>query len=133
MSITNPADCYMRSVIRFLNAKNIRRAENLRQLVEAYGRGFMNHGNLHKRCRLFTGGRADVTMKPGLHAHATSQRIRSTGLKLMCMKIGDSPLMSFMTFFHVLRCLPSTRCSQMSTTRNVCFCLVVFGTLPPPL
>jgi hypothetical protein len=45
MSITNPADCEVRSVIRFLNAQNIRPAEIHRQRVEVYGEGVMNEGN----------------------------------------------------------------------------------------
>jgi hypothetical protein len=62
MSITNPADCKGRSMIRFLNAKSIRPAEIHRKLVEVYGEGegVMNEGNVCKWCRLFNGGRTDV-------------------------------------------------------------------------
>jgi hypothetical protein len=42
MSITNPADCEVCSVIQFLNAKNIRPAEIHRELVKVYGEGVMN-------------------------------------------------------------------------------------------
>jgi hypothetical protein len=42
MSITNPADCEVRSMIRYLNAKNIRSAEIHLQLVEMSGEGDKN-------------------------------------------------------------------------------------------
>jgi hypothetical protein len=60
MSITNPTDYEMRSVIQFLNTKNIRPAEILRQLVKVYGEVVMNKGNMCKWCRLFNGGKTDV-------------------------------------------------------------------------
>jgi histone-lysine N-methyltransferase SETMAR len=60
MSVTNPADCEVRSVIRFLNVKNIHPAEIHRQLVRMYGEGVMNEGNVHMWCHLFNGGRTDV-------------------------------------------------------------------------
>jgi hypothetical protein len=37
MSITNPADCGVNSVIRFLNTKNIVPTEIRSQIVEVYG------------------------------------------------------------------------------------------------
>jgi hypothetical protein len=46
MSIANPAYCEVRSVIRFLNAKNSSPAEIYRQIVEVYGEGVMNEGNV---------------------------------------------------------------------------------------
>jgi hypothetical protein len=48
MSIANPADCEVRSVIRFLNAKNSSPAEIYRQIIEVYGEGVMNEGNVRK-------------------------------------------------------------------------------------
>jgi hypothetical protein len=55
MSITNSADCEMRLVIQFLNAKNICPAKIHRQLVEVCGDGVMNEGNVRKWCHLFNG------------------------------------------------------------------------------
>jgi hypothetical protein len=46
MSVTNPADCDVLSVIRFLNAKDIWRTEIHRQLVEVYAEGVMSEGNM---------------------------------------------------------------------------------------
>jgi transposase len=59
-NIENPATCEVRSVIRFLNAKNVRPAEIHRQIVEVYGEGVMNEGNVRKWCRLFIEGRTNV-------------------------------------------------------------------------
>jgi hypothetical protein len=49
MSITDPADCEVRSVIRFSNAKNVRPAETHRQLVEVYGEDVVNKWNVCNR------------------------------------------------------------------------------------
>ena len=40
--IDNPADCEVRSVIRFLNARHLKPAEIYRQLKEVYGDTVMN-------------------------------------------------------------------------------------------
>jgi hypothetical protein len=40
--------------------KNIRPAEINHQLVEMYGEGVMNEGNMHKWCCLFNKGRTDL-------------------------------------------------------------------------
>jgi hypothetical protein len=47
-------------VIQFLNVKNICPAKIHCQLVEVYGEGIMNDGNVHEWCHLFKGGRTDV-------------------------------------------------------------------------
>jgi hypothetical protein len=47
-------------VIRFLNAKNVQLVEIHRQIVEVYGEGIMNEGNVRKWCRLFNKGRTNV-------------------------------------------------------------------------
>jgi hypothetical protein len=47
-NIENPATCEVLSMIRFLNARNIRPAEIHRQIVEVYGKGVMNEGNVRK-------------------------------------------------------------------------------------
>jgi hypothetical protein len=60
MSITNPDDCEVHSVIGFFIARNICPAQIHHQLVEVYGEGVMNEGNVHKWYRLFNGRRTDV-------------------------------------------------------------------------
>ena len=41
-TIDNPADCEIRAVIRFLQAKNIQPADIYRQVCEVYGEGAMS-------------------------------------------------------------------------------------------
>lgn len=73
MSITNPADCEVYSVIYdFELETNIRPAEIHRHLVEVCWKGVMNEGNVYKwcRCRLFIEGR--------IHVHYDSYTRKST-------------------------------------------------------
>jgi len=58
--ISNPADCEVRGVIRFLQAKNVRPCEIHQRLVAVYGEHVMNAANVRKRCIMFTNGRTDV-------------------------------------------------------------------------
>jgi hypothetical protein len=46
--IDNPADSEVRSVIRFLNAQNVRAIEIHRQLTAVYGEGVMNESSVRK-------------------------------------------------------------------------------------
>ncbi|GBN14943.1 hypothetical protein AVEN_267160-1 [Araneus ventricosus] len=71
-TIADPADCEVRSVIRFLNAKNVKPAEIHRQLVEIYGENVMTDGMVRKwvRLRQFNDGRTNV------HDEARSGPIR---------------------------------------------------------
>ncbi|GBO21973.1 hypothetical protein AVEN_72223-1 [Araneus ventricosus] len=50
----------MRSVIRFLNAKNIKPVEILRQLVEIYGETAITDGMVRKWVRHFNDGCTNV-------------------------------------------------------------------------
>ncbi|GBN32531.1 hypothetical protein AVEN_45736-1 [Araneus ventricosus] len=52
-TIADPADCEVRSVIRFLNAKKVKPAEIHRQLVEIYGENVMTGGMVRKCVRQF--------------------------------------------------------------------------------
>ncbi|GBN45212.1 hypothetical protein AVEN_186090-1 [Araneus ventricosus] len=56
----DPADCEVRSVIRFLNAKIVKPAEIHRQLVEVYGENVMTAGIIRKWVRQFNDGRTNV-------------------------------------------------------------------------
>ncbi|KAJ4431304.1 hypothetical protein ANN_19901 [Periplaneta americana] len=58
--IDNPADCEVRSVIRFLNARHLKPAEIYRQLKEVYGDTVMNKRNVRKWCEMFNSGRTNV-------------------------------------------------------------------------
>ncbi|GBN57670.1 hypothetical protein AVEN_132933-1 [Araneus ventricosus] len=59
-TIADPADCEVRSVIRFLNANNVKQAEILRQLVEIYGENVITDGIVRKWVRQFNDGRTNV-------------------------------------------------------------------------
>ncbi|GBN54975.1 hypothetical protein AVEN_261493-1 [Araneus ventricosus] len=59
-TIADPADCEVRSVIRFLNANNVKQTEIHRQLVEIYGENVMTDGMVRKWVRQFDDGRTNV-------------------------------------------------------------------------
>ncbi|KAJ4435469.1 hypothetical protein ANN_18085, partial [Periplaneta americana] len=58
--IDNPADCEVRSVIRFLNARHLKPAEIYRQLKKVCGDTVMNERNVRKWCEMFNNGRTNV-------------------------------------------------------------------------
>ncbi|GBO05538.1 hypothetical protein AVEN_64988-1 [Araneus ventricosus] len=59
-TIADPADCEVCSVIRFLNAKNVKPAEIYCQLVDIYGEKVMTDGMVRKWVRRFNDGRPSV-------------------------------------------------------------------------
>ncbi|GBM93947.1 hypothetical protein AVEN_66608-1 [Araneus ventricosus] len=59
-TIADPADCEVCSVIRFLNAYNVKQAEIHRRLVEIYGENVMTDGMVRKWVRQFNDGRTNV-------------------------------------------------------------------------
>ena len=62
--IETPAACEMRSVIRFLNAKNMKPAEIHRQLCDMYGEHAMSSSMVRRWVRLFNEGRENVHDDP---------------------------------------------------------------------
>lgn len=58
--IAEPADCEIRSVIRFLNARNVKPAEIHRQISEIYGESAMSDSMVRRWVRKFDGGRTNV-------------------------------------------------------------------------
>ncbi|XP_017778305.1 PREDICTED: uncharacterized protein LOC108563968 isoform X2 [Nicrophorus vespilloides] len=58
--IENPTSFEIRSVIKFLNAKNVRPAEICRQVCEVYGENVMSDGMVRRWCRMFSKGRSNV-------------------------------------------------------------------------
>jgi len=59
----NPAACEMQSVIRFLNAKNMKLAE-IRHLCDVYGEHAMSSSMVWRWVRLFNEGRENVHDDP---------------------------------------------------------------------
>jgi hypothetical protein len=62
--IERPADCEIRSVIRFLYARNIKPADIHRQISEAYGENATSDGMVRKRVRKFNEVRDNVHDEP---------------------------------------------------------------------
>ena len=58
--ISNPADCEVRGVIRFMQAENVSHSEIHRRLVAVYCEYVMNAASVRKWCRMFRNGRTDV-------------------------------------------------------------------------
>ncbi|GBM64150.1 hypothetical protein AVEN_57161-1 [Araneus ventricosus] len=97
-TIDDPADCEVRSVIRFLNAKNVKPAEIHRQLLEIYGENVMTDEMVRKWVPQFNDGRTNVhdearsgrpsVVNDGLVAklHETSSR---NPKKLLSISIAD--------------------------------------------
>ena len=62
--IENSATCEMRSVIHFLNAKNMKPAEIHRQLCDLYGEHAMSSSVVQRWVRPFNEGRENVLDDP---------------------------------------------------------------------
>jgi transposase len=62
--IERPADCEIRSVIRFLNARNVKPADIRRQICEVYGENAMSDGMVRKWVRKFNESRDNVHEEP---------------------------------------------------------------------
>ncbi|KAG8241095.1 hypothetical protein J6590_094493, partial [Homalodisca vitripennis] len=63
-TIERPADCKIRSVIRFLTARNVSAADILRQINEVYGPNAMSDSKVRKWVRAFKDGRENVHDEP---------------------------------------------------------------------
>ena len=59
-TIEGAADCEIRSVIRFLNARNVLTREIHQQICQVYGDNAMSDGMVRKWVRMFSGGRENV-------------------------------------------------------------------------
>jgi transposase len=62
--IEKPATCEMRSVIRLLNARNMKPADIHHQLCEVYGEHAMSDSMVRRWVRLFSEGRENVHDDP---------------------------------------------------------------------
>ena len=58
--LERPADCEIRSGIRFLNARNVKPVEIHRQICEVYGENAMSDGMVRKWVRKYNEGRDNV-------------------------------------------------------------------------
>jgi transposase len=62
--IKKPAACEMRSVIRFLNARNMKPADIHRKICEVYGEHAMSESMVKRWVRHFNDGRENVHDDP---------------------------------------------------------------------
>jgi len=58
--ISNPVECEVRGVFRFLQAENVRPSEIHRMFVAVYGEHVTNAASVGKWCTMFRNGRTDV-------------------------------------------------------------------------
>ena len=68
-TIEGAADCEIRSVIRFFNARNVLSSEIHHQTCQVYGDNVMSDGTVRKWVRMFSEGRENV------HGEARSGRL----------------------------------------------------------
>jgi len=59
-TIEGPADCEIRSVIRFLKARNVLPSKIHHQICQVYGDNAMSDGMVRKWVRMFNEGRENV-------------------------------------------------------------------------
>ena len=59
-TIERAADCEIRSVIHFLNARNVLPSEIHHQICQVYGDNAMSDGMVRKWVRMFNEGRENV-------------------------------------------------------------------------
>ena len=67
--IEGAADCEMRSVLRFLNARNVLPSEIRHQICQVYGDNTMIDGMVRKWVRMFNEGRKNLTMRGEVGVH----------------------------------------------------------------
>ncbi|GBN92910.1 hypothetical protein AVEN_13749-1 [Araneus ventricosus] len=135
-TIADPDNCEVRSVIRFLNAKNVKPAEIHRQLVQIYGENVMTDRMVRKWVRQFNDGPVNVhdearsgrpsVVEDGLVAKV-NEKIRESRRFTIRMLCDEFPQIS-KTFLHDIatnrlnyhklcsRWVP--KCLRMSTKRS---------------
>jgi len=77
-TIEGAADCEIRSVIRFLKARNVLPSEIRHQICQVYGDNAMSDGVVRKWVRMFNGGRENV------HGEPRSGRLSLVNDDLVC-------------------------------------------------
>ncbi|GBN89067.1 hypothetical protein AVEN_72357-1 [Araneus ventricosus] len=120
-TIADPADCEVCSVIRFLNAKNVKPAEIHRQRVEIYGENVMTDGMVRKWVRQFKYGRTNVhdearsgrpsVVNDGLVAKV-NEKIRENSRFTIRMLCDEFPQISKTVLNCVASCHKSLKLSQ---------------------
>ena len=78
--ISDPSDCEVRGVIRFLQVENVRPSEIQQRLVAVFGERVMNAASVRKWCTMFRNGRTDVydaerSGRPSVITDALKQKV----------------------------------------------------------
>jgi hypothetical protein len=63
-TIERPTDCEIRSVISFLNARNVKPVDTHPQICEVYGKNAISDGMVRKWVKKFSKGRDNVHEEP---------------------------------------------------------------------
>ena len=93
--IEKPTACEMQSLIRFLNAKNMKQGEIHRQLCDVYGEYAMSSSMVRGWVRLFNEGRENVhdNSRSGRPSVVNEDLVRAVEGKIR--ETDDSPLRHF--------------------------------------
>jgi len=91
------ADCEIRSVIRFLNARNVLPSEIHHQICQMYGDNGMSDGMVRKWVRMFNGGRENVhdELRSGRSSLVNDDSVRKVNERMRddrCFTISDLSL-----------------------------------------
>jgi len=94
--ISNPADCEVRDMIRFLQAENVRPCEIHQRLVAVYGEHVMNAASIRKWCIMFTNGRTDVhdtekSGRPSVITDALKEKVLTVRLTYLAQSVRIKP------------------------------------------
>ena len=117
-TIEGPADCEIRSVIRFLNARNVLPSEIHHQICQVYGDNAMIDGMVRKWVRMFIEGREKVqqSWRPSLVNADLVRKVKERGRDDSRFTISDLSL-------HFLQISRSLLCDIVSSHlgyRKVC-------------
>jgi len=88
------ADCEIRSVIRFLNSRNVLTSEIHHQICQVYCDNVMSDGMVRKWVRLFNEGRDNVhdDARSGRPSLVNDDLVRKVNERVLCFTISDPSL-----------------------------------------
>ena len=96
-TIEGAADCEIRSVIRFLNARNVLQSDIHHQICQMYSDNAMSDGMVRKWVRMFNEGRENVqdearSGRPSLVNDDLVRKVNETERDDRCFTISDLSL-----------------------------------------
>ncbi|KDR07827.1 hypothetical protein L798_02648 [Zootermopsis nevadensis] len=122
--IERPADREIRSVIRFLNARNVRPVDIHRHISEIYGENAMSDGMVRKWVHKFNEGRENVHDDNSMRK-VDENFVRTNGSALSL----HFPRISRPALYENCVRVGCPKCSQRSTKTQFCKCFDIFDTL----